>query len=188
MLVDDELSKEQVRRLANTIYRSSRRVQQLLQELADVTRGRRQSPEPCMLHEVIGAARDSLAQEAQSHQVSVRLNVPGDIAISLERSPMERVFENLIANAIEAMPHGGAVEIWAERDTTNVTVTVEDTGPGIPAAIAPQLFQPFVTAGKKTGIGLGLAFSRQTVVDHGGDLWVDSRVKQGARFVLRLPL
>ena len=188
MLVDSELSRDQVRRLANNIYRSSRRVQQLLQELADVTRGRRQGAEPCWLHEVVDAARNSLANDAQLHKVAVQVDVPGDIGVSLERSPMERVFENLIANAIEAMPDGGTIEIKAQRNGSFVTVTVEDTGPGIPAAIAPQLFQPFVTAGKKTGMGLGLAFSRQTVVDHGGDMWVDQAEKQGARFVLRLPL
>jgi signal transduction histidine kinase len=129
-----------------------------------------------------------LANDAQLHKVAVQVDVPGDIGVSLERSPMERVFENLIANAIEAMPDGGTIEIKAQRNGSFVTVTVEDTGPGIPAAIAPQLFQPFVTAGKKTGMGLGLAFSRQTVVDHGGDMWVDQAEKQGARFVLRLPL
>ena len=188
MLVDDDLSKQQVRRLATNIYRSSRRVQQLLQELADVTRGRRQGAEPCWLHEVIGAACNSLAPAAQTHNVDVRMNVAANIAVSLERSPMERVFENLIGNAIEAMPEGGAVQISAERNDSIVVVTVEDNGPGIPDSIAPQLFQPFVTAGKKTGMGLGLAFSRQTVVDHGGDLWVDSRQKHGAKFVLRLPL
>lgn len=141
-----------------------------------------------MLHEVIEAARNSLASDAQSHKVSVNVDVPENIGISLERSPMERVFENLIANAIEAMPDGGMIRISAQRNGSTVMVTVEDNGPGIPAAIAKELFQPFVTAGKKTGMGLGLAFSRQTVVDHGGDIWVDSREKPGARFVLRLPL
>jgi signal transduction histidine kinase len=188
MLVDDDLSKEQVRRLANNIYRSSRRVQQLLQELSDVTRGRRQGAEPCLLHEVIGAASQSLASTAVSNHVSVSIDVAENIGISIERSPMERVFENLIGNAIEAMPDGGSIRISAERNTSAVVVTVEDTGPGIPAVLAPHLFQPFATAGKKTGMGLGLAFSRQTVVDHGGDLWVDSGQNQGARFVLRLPL
>lgn len=188
MLVDDELSSDQVRRLARNIYRSARRVQQMLQELSDVTRGRRQSPEPCWLHEVIGAASTSLAATAQEHNVDVRIDVACDISIPLERSPMERVFENLISNAIEAMPGGGCVRISARRNDSIAVVTVEDDGPGIPASIAPQLFQPFVTAGKKAGMGLGLAFSRQTVVDHGGDMWVDPTSTEGARFVLRLPL
>jgi signal transduction histidine kinase len=49
------------------------------------------------------------------------------------------------------------------------------------------LFEPFVTAGKKNGVGLGLALSRKTVMSHGGDLWSDHK-EDGARFVLRLPV
>jgi signal transduction histidine kinase len=67
-----------------------------------------------------------------------------------------------------------------------VIASVEDTGPGIPALIVTQLFQPFVTAGKKNGLGLGLALSRKTVLSHGGDLWVEDK-NGGARFVMRLP-
>jgi signal transduction histidine kinase len=105
----------------------------------------------------------------------------------MDRSPMERVFQNLIGNAIEAMPEGGAVSIEAQRGELHIVVTVEDTGPGIPKAIAGQLFEPFVTAGKKYGMGLGLALSRKTVVSHGGDLWMEDG-HEGARFVLRLPV
>ena len=51
---------------------------------------------------------------------------------------------------------------------------------------AHLLFEPFVTAGKQNGLGLGLALSRQTVFDHGGDIWMEPA--SGARFVIRLPL
>ena len=57
-----------------------------------------------------------------------------------------------------------------------------------PRVLRHQLFQPFVTAGKKNGVGLGLAFSHQTVLDHGGDLWADTEVNEGARFFIILPL
>ena len=100
---------------------------------------------------------------------------------------MERVFQNLLSNAIEAMPNGGSVNVRANRRDSEIVVSVEDNGPGIPASIAAQLFEPFVTAGKKNGVGLGLALSRETVVSHGGDLWSDSK-EDGARFVLRLPV
>ena len=53
--------------------------------------------------------------------------------------------------------------------------------------IAPQLFQPFVTAGKKNGMGLGLALSRKTVLSHGGDLWAEQN-QTGAKFVMKLPV
>ena len=187
MLVDADLSPEQVRRLASNIYKSSRQVQDLLHELADVTQGRSHAREICRLHEVIAAAMAQVASSAQAHHVKIESAIPDDIELPLDRSPMERVFQNLISNAIEAMPEGGSVTIRAERKDTEVIVSVEDTGPGIPALIATQLFQPFVTAGKKNGLGLGLALSRKTVVSHGGDLWTEDR-NGGARFVMRLPV
>jgi signal transduction histidine kinase len=96
------------------------------------------------------------------------------------------VFQNLLSNAIDAMPQGGSIQVRAARREGEIVVSVEDTGPGIPASIADHLFEPFVTAGKKNGVGLGLALSRKTVVSHGGDLWSDHK-DDGARFVLRLP-
>jgi signal transduction histidine kinase len=98
------------------------------------------------------------------------------------------VFQNLLSNAIEAMPNGGWLRIYAERTPSEVRVLIEDNGPGIPASIAPSLFKPFVTAGKKNGLGLGLALSRETVLEHGGNLWSDPGMEHGARFVLQLPL
>jgi plastocyanin len=67
-----------------------------------------------------------------------------------------------------------------------VVVTVSDTGPGIAPEIRSRLFQPFVTARKKSGPGLRLALARQAVVDHGGDMWADFS-ESGASFLFRLP-
>ena len=187
MLVDTELSPEQVRRLSGNIYRASRQVQDLLQELADVTQGRGHAREICRLRDVIAAAYQPLASAAETQGVAVSIEVAEDVELPLDRSPMERVFQNLMANAIEAMPEGGSVSVRAERLDAEVVISVEDTGPGIPALIASQLFQPFVTAGKKNGIGLGLALSRKTVISHGGDLWSEEK-NGGARFVMRLPV
>ncbi len=188
MLVDDELSPIQVKRLAANIYKASRRMQELLQELSDVRSDRPHVREQCRLREVIEAAGELVAPAAAKFKVDIDIDVPADIEVPLDRSPMERVFQNLLSNAIEAMPEGGSLRIWAERAPSEVRVYIEDTGPGIPASIAPSLFKPFVTAGKKDGLGLGLALSRETVLDHGGDLWADPDMKQGARFVLQLPL
>jgi signal transduction histidine kinase len=68
-----------------------------------------------------------------------------------------------------------------------VVADVRDTGPGIAPAIRDSLFEPFVSAGKKNGLGLGLALSRQTVLDHGGDMWAESEPGHGACFRVRLP-
>jgi signal transduction histidine kinase len=187
ILVDSDLSPEQTRRLAHNIYRASRQVQDLLQELADVTQGRAHARELCRLREVVAAACEPLAATAQSHHVAVKIEVPADVELPLDRSPMERVFQNLVSNAIEAMPGGGEVSVRASCKDSQVFVSVEDNGPGIPTPIASQLFQPFVTAGKKNGMGLGLALSRKTVLSHGGDIWAEHSTR-GAKFTMKLPV
>ena len=99
---------------------------------------------------------------------------------------MERVFLNLIGNAIEAMPDGGRIVIAAASGTARWWCRWTTTVQGFRRRCAQRLFQPFVTAGKN-GLGLGLALSRQTVLDHGGDLWIGDENEAGAHFRLKLP-
>jgi signal transduction histidine kinase len=186
MLVDSNLPEEQTRRLAKNIYRASRGIQDMLQELLDVVRGKSGGSEMCSLREVIAAAWDSVAPVAENRKIELIAEVPDNLECSMERARMERVFSNLFENAIEAMRSGGRISIGSEANGENILVRVEDSGPGINPALRGRLFQPFVTAGKKNGLGLGLALSRQTLLDHGGDLWLDAD-GPGARFCLRLP-
>jgi signal transduction histidine kinase len=185
MMMDGDLSPDQLQRLAGNIYRSSRVINEMLRELADVSRGRISPPEICRLSEVVGAAADVLSPAAAEHGVTIRVSVDESIELPLERARMERVFLNLISNAIEAMPAGGQISISAAHKSDGLHVEVRDTGPGIPEAVRARLFQPFVTSGKN-GLGLGLALSRQALLDHGGDLWAESN-GTGAHFHIRLP-
>jgi signal transduction histidine kinase len=187
MLVDVDLPPAHVKRLAGNIYRASRRIQELLQDLLNVSRGKSQAPEMCRLREVAFAACDSLAAAAESQAVAITLEIPPEIELPLERNRMERAFVNLIGNALEAMPEGGQVRLSARLENGAALVEVADNGPGIAAEIRNQLFQPFVSAGKRNGLGLGLALTRQTILEHGGDLWVESEPGRGARFLFRLP-
>jgi len=187
MMMDGHLSEAQLKRVATNVYRSSHAINELLQELVDVSRGRTRSPEMCRLSEVIAAASDTQATPAEQRGVKIDAEVDPSIELPLERTRIERVFLNLIGNALEAMPNGGSVAIRAERNGDSVLVKVDDTGPGIPPSVRKHLFQPFVSDGKN-GMGLGLALSRQTLLDHGGDLWAEDTESSGARFRLRLPL
>jgi len=186
MMMDGDLNPGQLQRLAGNIYRSSRVIKDMLQELVDVSRGRIQAPETCRLSEVIEAAVETHAAMAGQQGVEIITSVDPNIELTVEPGRMERVFLNLIGNAIEAMPAGGRIDIGAARNGNDVVVRVDDTGPGIPAAIRQSLFQPFAGSGKN-GLGLGLALSRQTVLDHGGDIWVEDGTRGGAHFRLRLP-
>jgi signal transduction histidine kinase len=187
MMVDADLPPAHMKRLAANIYRASRRIQELLQDLLNVSRGKTGAPEVCRLREVASAACDSLAAAAETQGVAIALAVPPEIELPLDRSRMERAFVNLVGNALEAMPEGGQVRISASLENGSALIQVEDTGPGIAPEIRANLFQPFVTAGKRNGLGLGLALTRQTVLEHGGDMWVASEPGRGARFFLRLP-
>ena len=186
MLFDSNLPAPQVKRLANNIYRASRGIQEMLQQLLNVSRGRSGIAEVCSVRDVIAAAWSTVQTDADAQKVALVTEVPETLECPMERARMERVFRNLLENAVEVMPSGGTVQIHAKTDETGVLIAVKDTGPGIRPEVRPRLFQPFATFGKKNGLGLGLALARQTLLDHGGDLWVNG-AGPGAEFHMRLP-
>jgi signal transduction histidine kinase len=187
MLVDGDLPPAQVKRLANNIYRASRRIQELLQDLVNISRGKAESAEMCSLRELITAACEPLQPMAELQKVNITIDVPDRLEAPVERARMERVFFNLCTNSLEAIQNGGHIRISATQKNGCAEVRVEDNGPGIPNQVRSRLFEPFATAGTKNGLGLGLALSRQTVLAHGGELWSEP-VDRGAAFCLRLPM
>lgn len=98
------------------------------------------------------------------------------------------VFGNIILNAIQAMPDGGSLSVTSESmDKKWVTVSVADTGLGIPEENLSKLFEPLFTT-KAKGIGLGLAVTKTMVEAHGGTIEVQSEVGRGSTFTVRLPI
>ncbi len=186
MLMQLDHAPAQVKRLAANIYRAAGRMRELLADLAHASRANKSTFELWDIREVIRTASEAALPIGEEQTIQILNDVPSGINIPLERSRIECVFFNLITNALEAMPHGGLIRIGAKSADDDVLIDVEDTGPGIPAAIRGRLFEPFVTLGKSHGLGLGLALSRQTLLDHGGDLWLEPAA--GARFVMRLRL
>ena len=113
-------------------------------------------------------------------------SVQAGLSLVLDRRRIQQVIVNLLVNSLEAMPNGGSIHISAVTDCRTVVIRVQDTGPGVAPEIRDRLFQPFATAGKPNGVGLGLACSRQAVIDHGGEMWTESS-GQGACFAFCLP-
>ncbi len=188
MLMYSQLSEDQVQRLARNMYKASLRIQELLQDLLDTGRGQAGEVRPHNLHDLVTDVSDSFAAAAEAQAVKIELNVPDNLEVPIDQRRIERVFMNLMGNALEAMPQGGTITIAAKKNGSSVVVEVRDTGPGIAPEIRERLFQPFVTARKGAGLGLGLALSRQAVVDHGGDMWINPSDPRGASFSFRLPL
>jgi signal transduction histidine kinase len=186
ILVQMEPLPTGVKRLATNIYRAASNVQELLTDLNSVIHGSRSTFEMCELREAIAPVLEAASEALGNKGVQLVLDIPRGIVLPLQRSRIQRVFTNLVSNAVEALSQGGEIRISAKVAGDRVEVHLEDTGPEIPLSIRDRLFEPFVTTGKDRGWGLGLALSRQTILDHGGEIWVEPGA--GSRFVIRLPL
>jgi signal transduction histidine kinase len=186
MLIGYRLSEPQVRRIARNLYGASVRMKELLDECLSRHKGTAKRAESSDLCELIASAVDRIALLAESQSVRIFQHVPENLIIALDRQRIERVLVNLLVNALDAMSDGGTIRISAIPQGHSVLIKVRDSGPGIAPEIRDRLFQPFATAGKANGLGLGLAFSRQAVVEHGGQMWAESS-RQGACFAFCLP-
>jgi signal transduction histidine kinase len=107
--------------------------------------------------------------------------------LMLDPTLMKRVFTNLMTNAIQAMPNGGKLTIGASKTDETASISVEDTGVGIPKQNLGKLFQPLFTT-KAKGMGLGLAICKRMVEAHGGEITVESKVGKGTIFTVKIPL
>jgi two-component system, NtrC family, sensor histidine kinase HydH len=186
LLIGWRLSEPQLHRIARNMYGASVRMKELLDELLSRYRGTHKQLESCDLRELVTSAVDKIALLADAQAVEVVQRVPENLLITVDRQRIQRVLVNLFVNALDVMPNGGAIRISATAVRDSVLIKVRDTGPGIAPEIRGRLFQPFATAGKAGGLGLGLTVSRQAVIDHGGRMWAES-LRQGACFAVRLP-
>jgi signal transduction histidine kinase len=187
MLIGSRLSEPQLQRLARNVYGASMRIRELLDEFLTRYGSSGIRVQPTDLHGLVTRAVDTISLLADAQSVTVHQHVPLKLAISLDPQRMQRVLVNLLVNALDVMPDGGTIRISAVPMRDFVLIQVCDTGPGIAPEIRERLFQPFATAGKPGGLGLGLAFSRQAVLDQGGQIWAESS-SQGATFAIRLPM
>lgn len=101
---------------------------------------------------------------------------------------MHQVITNLVLNACEAVsPDSGRVHVRSLGRHDCVEISISDNGPGIPEPIRQAVFQPFVTYGKRGGMGLGLAIVQKILRDQGGDIYLDSTGEEGTVFRIVLP-
>ncbi len=108
------------------------------------------------------------------------------IAVSLDATRIRRALDNLVKNAVEAMPEGGTLAIRTAKLPDGVTVEVSDTGVGIPDDVKPLIFRPFHTT-KGSGTGLGLTSAKQAVEAHGGSITFESAEGRGTSFTISIP-
>ncbi len=124
------------------------------------------------------------------HRRGVEMTVEGGAGVSVhgDAGKLSQVLLNLITNARDAMPDGGAIRAWTGTDGDVVEIGVEDEGVGIPPENLGRVFDFLFTTKGEKGTGFGLALSREIVEEHRGTISVQSRPGEGSCFVIRLPV
>jgi two-component system, OmpR family, phosphate regulon sensor histidine kinase PhoR len=150
--------------------------------------------EPAALGELIALAVERLSVVAQDKAIVVTTEVQPDMPLALvDRDQIVQVLMNLLFNAIKFTPRDGAVRVRAQAADGYITVTVSDTGVGIPREDLARIFERFYKSDKSRarsggGTGLGLPIARHIVESHGGSIRAESQEGQGSAFTFTLPV
>jgi NtrC-family two-component system sensor histidine kinase KinB len=178
--------------LYEAVQHEVKRMVNLLTDLLDLSRLRvgDQTMErtPTDVADLVSAAEQRFAPAAASGEIALRAEIePGLPRLELCRSAFDRVFDNLLNNALRHTSPGGSITLRAARSGAHVSMTVSDTGEGIASTQLALIFQPFVqVGGKRGGAGLGLAICKEIVTQHGGEITVASQLRSGTTFTITL--
>ncbi len=121
-----------------------------------------------------------------SHRFDLDIDLDNDVELLADPDQLEMALENLMINALDAMPDGGTLLLTTEKMEGEVRITISDTGTGIPSEVMETIFEPYVTT-KEKGTGLGLAIAWRMIDNHGGKIDVMSEPGQGTTFEITLP-
>ncbi len=170
----------------------AQRCKKIVEDLMEYARPR--SAEMSMI-DVQGVIERAL-KLVETHLYKQKIETVNETAAPLPRiyadsQQLAQVLVNLHLNAIDAMPSGGTLRVGAraaDQDKSTVIIAVADTGVGIDKVEIDKIFQPFYTAKKRRGLGLGLPICERIVKNHGGEIKVASRPGQGTTFEIHLPV
>lgn len=193
-------SQEAAAELSSYISTEVNRLNALVSRFLDFARPSRLELKPVDLRQVVDRALEIAQSRYPESDISIERHFAADAPSVLADEQMcEQVFSNLILNAYEAMlPENSGASSTLDRrakekkltvsisrdsynDTRGVVTTIEDSGPGVPAELREQIFNPFVSS-KKMGVGLGLSIVAKIIDDHRGMIELTSKPGEGARF------
>jgi two-component system NtrC family sensor kinase len=187
LLLRDDVDAESRDVFRRTIERELETLKRFMDDLRHVVRPKPIERFPMDINSTIAEIVDAMRVEGERHAVTVETHYSaGPLEIDGDRFALQRVYRNLITNAIQATKPGGRVTIATSRAGDQIHVSVADTGSGIPANRISAIFDDFVTT-KRRGLGLGLAISKRIVEQLDGKIVVESEVGHGTMFTLQFP-
>jgi signal transduction histidine kinase len=140
------------------------------------------------IEEVVQRSIQNVRARPEFHLVHITIHKDGPTDGWFDAHKLERVFQNLVLNACEAVSaNTGAIRIDIHAEKSAIEVRIADNGHGIPELVRERLFEPFVSQGKENGTGLGLTVVQKIVQDHGGNVKVESTSSEGTVFLIVLP-
>jgi PAS domain S-box-containing protein len=164
------------------------RLDDLVQDYLSLVRVSTLQRDPVSLHALVKQFVQEMTATLTARGIALHLDELVQLGtVALHQNSFRRALLNLVHNAMDAMPQGGALTLRGRRNTTTVQLDVSDTGSGIPPEQYTQIFEPLFTT-KPGGTGLGLFIVHEIVAAHGGHVTVQSTVGQGATFTITLPL
>jgi signal transduction histidine kinase len=176
------------RQLLQVVEAEFGRIATIVGRLLDFQQPQADQKRPQQIGQILAAVfaltERQLARAAVELQADIAADLPPVAAVG---DQLKQVFLNLILNGMEAMPDGGMLAVTAFRQGDAVCIQFRDQGEGVPPALLERLFEPFVTT-KPGGTGLGLAVTREIILNHGGDLRVVNEPAGGANFTVTLPI
>lgn len=178
---------------ANIIVNEVERLENLLKNILIYSKPGDLQLEQCVLTSLLDDVIVLFQSGFYEQKIDFHCNFPRDLQPTyVDRQKMKQVLINLIYNAIESMPNGGALTIDVYPGKQNggqevLTVSVKDTGGGIPPEVFANIFNPFFTT-KNHGTGLGLSVCRKIIESHGGIIRVENNIGRGVTVFIHLPL
>jgi len=187
------LNLDKARRSVEWIVKDGKRAGEVIHRVRALTKRADIQKAPLLINDVVDEVISLVQREMLNHRVSLQKELASDLpAVFVDRIQLQQVIINLVINSIEAMHSvtGRARELTIRsrrHGAHEVLLTVEDCGVGIPAENTDHLFIAFFTT-KPSGMGMGLSIARSIIEAHGGKLWAESNLPQGAAFHFTLPL
>jgi signal transduction histidine kinase len=187
-LLEEQVEDAGVRRRVHTIHAQVERAVAAARRFLDSARPASRRA-PVDLNSLLGELLLLVTPEGERKGVSIALEVtPGLPMIEADAGQMQELFLNLLANALEATPKGGIIQVATSAMDGGLRVSVRDPGAGMTAEVRARAFEPFFTTHSASGgTGLGLAICRRIVEAHGGTIRLESQAGRGTEVVVELP-
>jgi signal transduction histidine kinase len=189
MIASGSASADEAKDYAKVIGEASGRMTKIIRQLLQFARRKTLTKTDVELGQLVRDTVDLLRSLATKRNVELEVDTgTGELHALVDAAQAQQVVTNLVVNAIQAIPNGGAVKVDVARGGDGFVLTVEDDGTGIAKQDLPRVFEPFFTTkdvGEGTGLGLAVVYG--IVRDHGGRITVDSEEGRGARFTVFLP-